>query len=64
MIDVTNTSSLIYPPEKIVSDLSKVMTLRPGDIIFSGTNKSYPVRAGDTVNLSIEGIGAFETVVQ
>ncbi|MEZ5275128.1 MAG: fumarylacetoacetate hydrolase family protein [Opitutaceae bacterium] len=63
-IDRTNTSSLIYSPEKIVSDLSKVMTLRPGDIIFSGTNKSYPVRAGDRVNLSIEGVGAFTTVIQ
>jgi 2-keto-4-pentenoate hydratase/2-oxohepta-3-ene-1,7-dioic acid hydratase in catechol pathway len=62
--DRTNTSSLIYSPEKIVSDLSKVMTLRPGDIIFSGTNKSFPVRAGDRVNLSIEGIGEFVTVIE
>lgn len=62
--DPTNTSDLIYAPEKIVSDLSRVMTLRPGDIIFSGTNKSYPVRAGDRVRIAIDGIGTITTVIK
>ena len=62
--DHTNTSDLIYEPEKTVSDLSKVMTLRPGDVIFTGTNKSFPLRAGDSVKISIDGIGEFVTVVE
>jgi 2-keto-4-pentenoate hydratase/2-oxohepta-3-ene-1,7-dioic acid hydratase in catechol pathway len=64
VVDPTHTSDLIYAPEKIVSDLSKVMTLRPGDIIFSGTNKSYPVRSGDHVKISIEDIGEITTVIK
>lgn len=62
--DTTSTSDLIYDPAKIVSDLSRVMTLRPGDVIFSGTNKSYPMRTGDRVRLSIEGIGEIVTVIE
>ncbi len=62
--DHTNTSDLIYQPEKIISDLSKVMTLRPGDVVFSGTNRSYPVRAGDRARISIEGIGEIVTVIE
>jgi len=62
--DHTNTSDLIYEPGKIISDLSKVMTLRPGDVVFSGTNRSYPVRAGDSVRISIEGIGEIVTVIE
>jgi 2-keto-4-pentenoate hydratase/2-oxohepta-3-ene-1,7-dioic acid hydratase in catechol pathway len=62
--DHTNTSDLIYEPGKTVSDLSKVMTLRPGDVIFTGTNKSFAVRAGDSVKISIEGIGEIVTVIE
>ena len=62
--DVSNTSDLVYEPAQIVSDLSKVMTLQPGDIIFSGTNKALPARAGDRISLSIEGIGALTTILQ
>ncbi len=52
-----NTSSLLYPPEKIVSDLSRVLTLNPGDIIFTGTTKALPARAGDTMTVTVEGLG-------
>jgi 2-keto-4-pentenoate hydratase/2-oxohepta-3-ene-1,7-dioic acid hydratase in catechol pathway len=62
--DHTNTSDLIYQPEKVISDLSKVMTLRPGDVVFTGTNRSYPVRAGDRAKISIEGIGEIVTVIE
>lgn len=54
-----NTSDLIYQPEKIVSDLSRVLTLQPGDIISSGTGKSFLCKAGESFALSIEGIGNF-----
>lgn len=54
-----NTSNLLYSPAKIVSDLSKVMTLSPGDIISSGTGKSFIAKAGDTIHLRIDGLGEF-----
>lgn len=52
-----NTNRMIYPPEKIVSDLSKVMTLNPGDVIFSGTTQALPAREGDIMEVSVEGLG-------
>lgn len=47
---------MIYLPKKIVSDLSKVLTLNPGDIIFSGTSKALIAEPGDTVIVKIEGM--------
>jgi len=52
-----NTSNLQYSPAKIVSDLSKVLTLSPGDVIFTGTSKSFPARPGDDVVVTVEGLG-------
>jgi 2-keto-4-pentenoate hydratase/2-oxohepta-3-ene-1,7-dioic acid hydratase in catechol pathway len=52
-----STSNLIYSPAKIVSDLSRVLTLNPGDVIMTGTSKSIVVSGGDTVSAEIEGLG-------
>ncbi len=54
-----NTSNLIYTPAKIVSDLSRVFTLFPGDVIFTGTTKALPAEAGDIMKVSVEG---FESI--
>lgn len=48
---------MYYTPRKIVSDLSKVLTLNPGDIIFTGTSKSLVAADGDEVTVQIEGLG-------
>jgi 2-keto-4-pentenoate hydratase/2-oxohepta-3-ene-1,7-dioic acid hydratase in catechol pathway len=50
-------SGLLYSPAKIVSDLSKVLTLFPGDIIMTGTTRSFPAHPGETVEVSIDGMG-------
>ncbi|MBD3385451.1 DUF2437 domain-containing protein [candidate division KSB1 bacterium] len=52
-----STSGLLYSPAKIVSDLSRVLTLSPGDIIFTGTTKALPAQAGDVVTISVDGLG-------
>lgn len=57
LVHKDNTSNLVYPPAKIVSDLSKVLTLNPGDIIFSGTSKSMVAGNGDVVTVTIDGLG-------
>ena len=53
-----NTSNLQYSPEKIISDLSRVLTLSPGDVIFTGTSKSFIAEPGDVVEVSVEGLGS------
>lgn len=62
-----NTSDMIFSPAEIVAYASSLMTLKPGDIIFTGTpggvilgmtdpGKQW-IKAGDTVEVTIEGIG-------
>ena len=56
----SNTNMRIFNDFEIVSHLSKIMTLMPGDVIMTGTpanaEKSV-IKNGDTVTLYIEGIG-------
>lgn len=53
-----NTSQFIFPVETLVSYISHVMTLLPGDVITTGTPCGVgPMQAGDTVTVSISGIG-------
>ena len=53
-----NTSDMFFNVFEIVSFLSKDMTLFPGDIIACGTNSGLgPMDEGDTIQVSVEGIG-------
>lgn len=51
------TSGLLYTPGKIVSDLSKVLTLFPGDIVMTGTPRSFSAYPEEIVEVSVEGLG-------
>jgi 2-keto-4-pentenoate hydratase/2-oxohepta-3-ene-1,7-dioic acid hydratase in catechol pathway len=54
----SDTSYLIFPPRRLVSFISRVMTLYPGDCIATGTPSGIgPMNVGDTVEVMIEGIG-------
>lgn len=51
-------SDMILPPARIVSLLSREMTLLPGDVIACGTSvNALPMRPGMVVEVSIDGIG-------
>ena len=53
-----NTSDMIFSPFELVSLISKVMTLLPGDIISTGTPPGIgPLNHRDKVEVEIEGIG-------
>ena len=67
-----STSTMIYGVNFIVSYISQFMSLQPGDIISTGTppgvgmGKKPPVylKFGDTMRLSIEGLGEqFQKVI-
>jgi len=57
-------SDMIFPPAKLVSLLSRDMTLLPGDIIACGTSVGVGSMKGPTnqVEVSIEGIGTLSNV--
>lgn len=60
----SNTREFIFSPEKILSFVSSVMTLLPGDIISTGTPSGIgPMKAGDRVCVEIEGIAKLENPV-
>lgn len=53
-----NTEDMIFSPFELVSFISQIMTLLPGDVIATGTPPGVgPLQAGDRVEVEIEGIG-------
>ena len=59
-----NTCDLIFGVPELVSFISNVMTLLPGDIIATGTPKGIgPMFPGDTVEIKIEPIGTLRNYV-
>jgi 2-keto-4-pentenoate hydratase/2-oxohepta-3-ene-1,7-dioic acid hydratase in catechol pathway len=57
------TNDMIIPPARIVSLISREMTLEPGDVIACGTSLgALPMRPGMTVEVTIEGIGTLKNV--
>lgn len=63
----SRTSDMIFSTAQIIADLSRHFTLMPGDLLFTGTPQGvmhgYPadkknwLKPGDTVSVTIEGIG-------
>jgi 2-keto-4-pentenoate hydratase/2-oxohepta-3-ene-1,7-dioic acid hydratase in catechol pathway len=56
-------ADLTAGPAELVAYASTVMTLHPGDVIFSGTADVAPVVAGDLMKLEIPGIGRMDVPV-
>jgi 2-keto-4-pentenoate hydratase/2-oxohepta-3-ene-1,7-dioic acid hydratase in catechol pathway len=55
---------LIHKVERIVAHVSQAMTLLPGDIILTGTPAGIgEIESGQTVEISIEGIGTLTNTV-
>jgi 2-keto-4-pentenoate hydratase/2-oxohepta-3-ene-1,7-dioic acid hydratase in catechol pathway len=60
----SNTSYQIWNVFELVSFISQVMTLMPGDLISTGTPKGVgPLVPGDRVKISIQNIGSLENGV-
>jgi 2-keto-4-pentenoate hydratase/2-oxohepta-3-ene-1,7-dioic acid hydratase in catechol pathway len=60
----SNTENLIFDCYELVSFISRVMTLMPGDVIATGTPSGIgPMSVGDRVDVVIEGIGTLTNSV-
>lgn len=68
----SNTKHFIFSVERIIEEISKGMTLEPGDIIATGTpsgvGKGFQppkfLKAGDQVEIEIEKLGVLRNTVQ
>ncbi|MGL4236587.1 fumarylacetoacetate hydrolase family protein [Tabrizicola sp.] len=51
------TSDMIWTPASIIAALSRMVSLSPGDLIFTGTPAGVgPLNRGDTCKVEIEGL--------
>lgn len=64
VVQSQTTGDLIFPVPVIVSFVSQAITLEPGDVIFTGTpGTTTALKAGDVVEIEIEGIGVLRNTV-
>ncbi|BAB76502.1 fumarylacetoacetate hydrolase family protein [Anabaena sp. FACHB-709] len=55
---------MVFAPDFLVSYISQVMTLLPGDVILTGTPEGVgALQQGDRIRVEIEGIGRLENTV-
>jgi 2-keto-4-pentenoate hydratase/2-oxohepta-3-ene-1,7-dioic acid hydratase in catechol pathway len=60
----SNTNDFIFDVEEVVSYISSIMTLMPGDIIPTGTPFGVgPMVSGDLIEIEIEGLGVLKNGV-
>ena len=61
----SDIAKLIWPVPDIISICSRSMTLKPGDIIMTGTPEGVgPVQRGQTMTGGIDGIGEIRIAVE
>ena len=59
-----STADMVFGVSELLSYVSHVMTLLPGDVILTGTPAGVgPIAAGDKVEVEIEGIGVLMNTV-
>ncbi len=59
-----STADMVRSVPELVAWISSVMTLVPGDVILTGTPAGVgPLVNGDTVTVTIEGIGTLDNIV-
>jgi 2-keto-4-pentenoate hydratase/2-oxohepta-3-ene-1,7-dioic acid hydratase in catechol pathway len=53
-----STDEMAWDMDYLVTDLARLITLEPGDVILTGTpSGSRPVEPGDVVTVQVEGLG-------
>ncbi|GLZ35467.1 2-hydroxyhepta-2,4-diene-1,7-dioate isomerase [Lentzea sp. NBRC 105346] len=58
------TSSMVHDIPSLIAYVSSVMTLLPGDVILTGTPAGVgPMRAGQTVSVTVDGLGTLTNPV-
>ena len=60
----SSTRNPVFSIPELVSFISKIMTLLPGDVILTGTPGGVgPLAEGDRVEVEIDGIGTLSNSV-
>ncbi|MEJ5240517.1 MAG: fumarylacetoacetate hydrolase family protein [Anaerolineales bacterium] len=61
---MASTREMVFSVPTLIAFISSVMTLEPGDLIFTGTPAGVgPLQPGDLVEVEIEGLGKLQNPV-
>jgi len=64
MRQMSSTRDMVFSVRQLIAYVSSVMTLEPGDVLMTGTPAGVsPLKAGDVVEVSIEGLGKLSNPV-
>jgi 5-oxopent-3-ene-1,2,5-tricarboxylate decarboxylase/2-hydroxyhepta-2,4-diene-1,7-dioate isomerase len=64
VVQEANPREMIFSFAYQIADLSRLITLEPGDVLLTGTPAhSRPVEVGDVVAVEVEGLGRLENTV-
>jgi len=62
---MTSSREMIFPIPHLITYISSVMTLEPGDVILTGTPAGVGIlKSGDKVEISIDGLGTLTNSVR
>lgn len=65
MVQHCDTSELLFDVLTLISFISQVVTLEPGDLVFTGTSGApAQIKDGDVVDVEIEGVGLLSNPVK
>jgi 2-keto-4-pentenoate hydratase/2-oxohepta-3-ene-1,7-dioic acid hydratase in catechol pathway len=65
VVQQSRTSDMVFDVPTLVSFISCVMTLLPGDVVLTGTPSGIgPMHPGDVVEVRIEGVGSLKNPVE
>jgi 2-keto-4-pentenoate hydratase/2-oxohepta-3-ene-1,7-dioic acid hydratase in catechol pathway len=60
-----SVSQMVFPIARLISFISHVMTLEPGDLIATGTPEGVgPLVDGDVVEIEVSGVGVLQNTVR
>jgi 2-keto-4-pentenoate hydratase/2-oxohepta-3-ene-1,7-dioic acid hydratase in catechol pathway len=59
-----NTNDMLFGFERLIAELSSIWTLRPGDMIYTGTPSGVgPLKIGDVIEVENDQIGTFSWTI-
>ena len=60
-----STADFLFWIPELLESISRAITLKPGDLVLTGAPSGVgPVKAGDRVEVSMDGIGVLENEFQ
>jgi len=65
MRQMASTRDMVFNVATLIAYISSIMTIEPGDIIFTGTPGGVgELKNGDVVDIEIEGLGKLSNPVK